>query len=108
MVTVPIGKVISAATISQRLHMNGLYTRVSRVCVSLSVQSRGARLKWCREHGNWTVSDWANVMFTDESRFALEIDNKRIRIWCKQKTGNQLQNIMHTEAKALWCGQEFH
>ncbi|GFW80378.1 transposable element Tcb1 transposase [Trichonephila clavipes] len=61
--------------------MNGLYARVPRVCIPLSVQSRGARLKWYREHGNWTVFDRRNVMFTDESRFALEPDGKRIRIW---------------------------
>ncbi|GFW03931.1 transposable element Tcb1 transposase [Trichonephila clavipes] len=73
-----------------------------RVCVPLSVQSREARLKWCREHGNWTVSDWGNVMFTDESRFALEPDDKRIRIWRKQEIRNQSQNI--TEHRAFRGG----
>ncbi|GFW43008.1 transposable element Tcb1 transposase [Trichonephila clavipes] len=81
MVTASIGKAISAATVRRRLHMNVLYARVPRVCVPLSVQSRRARLKWCREHGNYTVSDWGNVMFTDESKFALEPNDKRIRIW---------------------------
>ncbi|GFV12050.1 transposable element Tc1 transposase [Trichonephila clavipes] len=79
MVTASIGKAISAATVRRRLHINGLYARVPRVCVPLSIQSKGARLKWYREHGNWTVSDWGNVMFTDESRFAPEPDDKRIR-----------------------------
>ncbi|GFX37971.1 HTH_Tnp_Tc3_2 domain-containing protein [Trichonephila clavipes] len=80
MFTASIGKAISAATVRRRLHMNRLYARVHRVCVPLSVQSRGARLKRCREHSNWTVPHWGNVMFTDESRFALEPDDKRIRI----------------------------
>ncbi|KFM62446.1 hypothetical protein X975_04880, partial [Stegodyphus mimosarum] len=40
--TASIGKAISAATVRRRLHMSGLYARVSRVCVPLSVQSRGA------------------------------------------------------------------
>ncbi|GFU01756.1 transposable element Tcb1 transposase [Trichonephila clavipes] len=93
MVTSSIGKAISAATVRRRLHMNGLYARVPRVCVLLCVQSRGTLLKWCREHGNWTVSDWGNVMLTDESRFALEPDDKRIRIWRKQGARNQPQNI---------------
>ncbi|GFY35920.1 transposable element Tcb1 transposase [Trichonephila clavipes] len=66
MVTASIGKAISAATVRRRLHMNGLYARVPQVCVPLSVQARGKRLKWCREHGNWIVSDWGNVMFTDD------------------------------------------
>ncbi|GFU50964.1 transposable element Tcb1 transposase [Trichonephila clavipes] len=78
--------------------MNGLYAQVPRVCVPLSVHLRGARLKWCREHGNWTLSDWGNVMFTDESRFALEPDDKRIRIWRKQGTRNQPQNITEHHA----------
>ncbi|GFV08051.1 transposable element Tcb1 transposase [Trichonephila clavipes] len=73
--------------------MNELYARVPRVCIPLSFQSTGVRLKWWREHYNWTVSDWGNVMFTDESRFALEPNDKRIRIWCKQGTRNQPQNI---------------
>ncbi|GFW32911.1 transposable element Tcb1 transposase [Trichonephila clavipes] len=96
--TASIGKAISAATLHRRLHMNGLYALVPRVCVPLSVQSRGAQLKWCREHGNWTVSDWGNVMFTDESRFTLEPDDKRIRIWWKQETRNQPQNITEHHA----------
>ncbi|GFS49992.1 HTH_Tnp_Tc3_2 domain-containing protein [Trichonephila clavipes] len=112
MVTVSIGKAISAATVCRRLHMDGLYARVPRVCVPLSVQSSGERLKWCWEHGNWTVSDWGKVMFTDESRIALEPDDKRIRIWRKQETHNQPQNIIeyitHSEAEALWYGQGFH
>ncbi|GFX06177.1 transposable element Tcb1 transposase [Trichonephila clavipes] len=97
MVTASIGKAISAAIVCRRLHMNGLYDRVPRVCV-LSIQSRGARLKWCQEHGNLTVSDWGNVKFTDESRFAMEPDDKRIRIWRKQGTRNQPQNITEQHA----------
>ncbi|GFW16517.1 transposable element Tcb1 transposase [Trichonephila clavipes] len=37
-------------------------------------------------------------MFTDESRFALEPDDKRIRIWRKQGTRNQPQNITEHHA----------
>ncbi|GFS65133.1 HTH_Tnp_Tc3_2 domain-containing protein [Trichonephila clavipes] len=98
MVTASIGKSISAATVHRRLHMNGLYARAPRVWIPLSVQSRGTRLNWCREHGNWTVSDWRIVMFTNESRFALEPDDKRIRIWRKQGTCNQPQNITEHHA----------
>ncbi|GFY22305.1 transposable element Tcb2 transposase [Trichonephila clavipes] len=65
------------------------------------------RLKWCRGHGNWTVSDWGNGIFTDESRFALEPDDKRIRIWRKQETRNQPQNITEHHAfrsVMVWAG----
>ncbi|GFW09060.1 transposable element Tcb1 transposase [Trichonephila clavipes] len=48
-------------------------------------------------------------MFTDESRFALVTDDKRIRIWRKQGTRNQLQNIPEHHAFRglnimLWAG----
>ena len=52
MVTALIGKATSAATVRRRLHMSELYARVPRVCIFLSVQSRRARLKLCREHVN--------------------------------------------------------
>ncbi|GFX74130.1 HTH_Tnp_Tc3_2 domain-containing protein [Trichonephila clavipes] len=98
MVTASIGKAISVATVRQRSYINGLYARVPRVCVPLSVQSRGERLQWCREHGNWTVSDWGNATFTDESTFALELDEERVKIWRKQGTRNQPQNITQHHA----------
>ncbi|GFW66398.1 transposable element Tcb1 transposase [Trichonephila clavipes] len=40
-------------------------------------------------------------MFTDESRFALEPGDKRIRIWRKQGTRNLPQNNTDSEAEAL-------
>ncbi|GFT60858.1 transposable element Tcb1 transposase [Trichonephila clavipes] len=48
------------------------------------------------------LSDWGYVIFTDESRFALVSDDKRIRIWRKQGTRNQPQNI--TEHHAFRVG----
>ncbi|GFX94692.1 HTH_Tnp_Tc3_2 domain-containing protein [Trichonephila clavipes] len=81
------------------------------VC-ALSIDLRGARLKWwCREHGNLAVSDWGNVMFTDESRFALEPDDKRIRIWRKHEDSispKTSPNITLSEIKAIWCRHGFH
>ncbi|GFV38153.1 HTH_Tnp_Tc3_2 domain-containing protein [Trichonephila clavipes] len=40
MVTASIAKAISAPTVFRRLHMNGLFAQV-RVCIPISVQSRG-------------------------------------------------------------------
>ncbi|GFW49832.1 transposable element Tcb1 transposase [Trichonephila clavipes] len=44
------------------------------------------------------LSDWGNVMFTDDSIFALEPDDKHIKIWRKQGTRNQPQNITEHHA----------
>ncbi|GFW51238.1 transposable element Tcb2 transposase [Trichonephila clavipes] len=29
----------------------------------------------------WNVTDWKKVVFSDESRFVLETDNNRVRVW---------------------------
>ncbi|GFX45083.1 transposable element Tcb1 transposase [Trichonephila clavipes] len=51
-------------------------------------------------------------MFTDESRFALEPDDKSIRIWRKQGTRNQPQNTTEHHAFRggsimVWAGISF-
>ncbi|GBM63719.1 hypothetical protein AVEN_72992-1 [Araneus ventricosus] len=98
MVAAAIGKTISATTVRLRLHMNGLYARVPGVCVLLYVQSRGAQLKWCRQHVNWTASHWGNVMFADDPRFALQHDDKRVRVWREQGTRHRPENITEHHA----------
>ncbi|GFX74267.1 HTH_Tnp_Tc3_2 domain-containing protein [Trichonephila clavipes] len=101
--------------------MNGLYARVPRVCVSLSVQARGARLKWCREHANWTVSDWGNVMFTmSQDLLWSQLNNgasRTVRIRTVQRSlhrmcfGNRrpprvlLFNARHRAARLAWAKQ---
>ncbi|GFX41404.1 transposable element Tcb2 transposase [Trichonephila clavipes] len=37
-------------------------------------------LEWCRARGNWTVVEWSQVVFSDESRFNLSSDNNRGRV----------------------------
>lgn len=77
MVATAIGKIISATNVHWRLHMNGLFGKVPLFSVPLSAKSRGARRMWCVQHINWTMSDWGNIMFTDELRFTLQPVHKR-------------------------------
>jgi len=41
-------------------------------------------LQFARAHQNWTVEDWENVAWSDESQFLLRHSDGRVRIWCKQ------------------------
>lgn len=75
------GVKISTQTVRNRLHTVGLYARRPIRCVPLTLTHRMARKKWCLEHANWTNQQWSNVLFTDESRFSLENDSRRVRIW---------------------------
>ena len=42
---------------------------------------RCTRVAWCYEHLSWSVSDWSNIVFTDESNY--EILNRKNRIYIR-------------------------
>ena len=42
---------------------------------------RAARLTWCRRYLRFKIQDWANILFTDESRFHLDSSDGRSRIY---------------------------
>ncbi|CAF3491798.1 unnamed protein product [Rotaria sp. Silwood2] len=43
---------------------------------------RSNRLRWCHEHLSWSVNDWSNVIFSDETNF--EILNRKNRIYIRR------------------------
>ncbi|UYV67797.1 hypothetical protein LAZ67_5002100 [Cordylochernes scorpioides] len=71
------GTRISRQTVYRRLHEGALYARRPMVCIPLTSAHRRARLNWCLEHHAWTHDQWANVLFSDESRFSLNTDSRR-------------------------------
>ncbi|GBL80570.1 Transposable element Tcb2 transposase [Araneus ventricosus] len=75
------GTSVSRVTVSKRLHETGLFARRPAVCVPLTSTNRRVRLAWCREHRDWSMDQWATVLFTDESRFSLNTDSSRTFIW---------------------------
>ncbi|GFV12586.1 glucose transporter type 1 [Trichonephila clavipes] len=75
------GTTVSTQTVRNRLHGVGLYARRSMVCVRLSSRHRRDRRDWATEHVNWRRNEWSNLLFSDESRFSVHPDNRRIFIW---------------------------
>ncbi len=49
----------------------------------LSAKNRKRRLQFTQAHQNWTIEDWKNVVWSDESRFLLRHSDGRVRIWRK-------------------------
>ena len=43
---------------------------------------RCTRVAWCYEHLSWSVNDWSNVVFMDESNY--EILNRKNRIYIRR------------------------
>ncbi len=50
----------------------------------LSSKNRKRRLQFAQVHQNWTIEDWKNVAWSDESRFLLRYSDGRVRIWRKE------------------------
>ncbi|GFX29049.1 transposable element Tcb2 transposase [Trichonephila clavipes] len=75
------GNTVSTQTVRNRLYGVGLYARRPMVCIRRTSRHRRDRRKWATEHMNWRRNEWSNVLFSDESRFSVHPDNRRIFIW---------------------------
>ncbi|KAK7115567.1 hypothetical protein V1264_001407 [Littorina saxatilis] len=73
--------VVSGQTIRNCLHNFGLRARRPVRETTLTANHRAARRAWCTQHVRWQRQQWAQVLFTDESRFCLEPADGRIRVW---------------------------
>ena len=71
---------VSTRTISRRLVAGGLHSRRPLRRLPLTPQHRRQRLEWCQTRATW-MTEWRNVVFSDESRFCLSSDSRRIRVW---------------------------
>ena len=89
------GTRMSVQTVRNRLHSAGLRARRPYVGVPLSQRHRQARLAWTRQHRRWTNQQWATVLFTDESRFLLDMLDRRRRLW--RRIGERYANCAIVE-----------
>ncbi|UYV68195.1 hypothetical protein LAZ67_5003346 [Cordylochernes scorpioides] len=71
---------ISTRTISRRLVANGLHSCRPLRRLPLTPPNRHQRLEWCRARSTW-MTEWHRVVFSDESRFCLSSDSRRVRVW---------------------------
>ncbi|UYV63014.1 Transposase [Cordylochernes scorpioides] len=76
-----IGTII---TISRRLVANGLHSCRPLRRLPLTPPNRRQRLEWCRARSTW-MTEWHRVVFSDESRFCLSSDSRRVRVWRRRR-----------------------
>lgn len=87
-------RVISSRTVSRRLSNAGLRRRRPLRVPLLTFQHRQRRLQWAREHQNWLLPQWRNVLFTDETRIGLFSDDYRQRVWREAGQRNRLNTAL--------------
>ncbi|GFU00536.1 HTH_Tnp_Tc3_2 domain-containing protein [Trichonephila clavipes] len=95
---------VSRQTVYRCLRHIGLYFRRPIRCVPLTATHCRLRLTWSREHALWTPQQWSCVMFSDESRFSLQSDSRRILIWRASGTRYHQDNTIkrHRYGGAGW------
>ncbi|UYV84535.1 hypothetical protein LAZ67_X002492 [Cordylochernes scorpioides] len=71
---------ISTRTICRRLVANGLHSCRPLRRLPLTPPNRRQRWEWCRARSTW-MTEWHRVVFSDESRFCLSSDSRRVRVW---------------------------
>ncbi|KAK7107686.1 hypothetical protein V1264_015566 [Littorina saxatilis] len=92
---------VSERTIGNRLHDARLRSRRPAVRPLLTQVHRRARLAWSRRHLRWTRRDWAQVLFSDESRFNLYHSDGRRKVW--RREGERYEDDTVHE-RVAFCG----
>ncbi len=75
---------ISEHTTRRTLKQMGYSSRRPHRVLLLSAKNRKRRLQFTQAHRNWTIEDWKNIAWSDESRFLLrgsEFDVKNMKAW---------------------------
>jgi len=75
---------ICEATTRTTLRQMGYNSRRPHRVPLISTTNRKKRLQFARAYQNWTVEDWKNVVWSDESRCLLRHSDGRVKIWRKQ------------------------
>ena len=72
---------ISSRTVRNRLRDPHISPRRPTICLIVLPMHRAARLAWRRRHLRFRKQDWANILFTDESRFHLDMRDGRSQVY---------------------------
>lgn len=76
-----LSNTVSIKTVRRELHKAKIYGRAAIAKPFISASNAKQRMKWCHDHKNWTLDDWKNVVWLDESSFTLFPTNGRVYVW---------------------------
>jgi transposase len=79
--SIPGLRPISSRTVRNRLREHNIRPRRPAIRPTLLLRHRAARLTWCRRYLRFRIQDWANILFTDESRFHLDSSDGRSHVY---------------------------
>ncbi len=103
--------IISERTTRRILKQMGYSSRRPHRVPLLSAKNRKRRLQFSQANQNWTIEDWKNVAWSDESRFLLRLSDSRVRI-CHKKQESMDPSCLISTVKAggvmVWAIFSWH
>ena len=97
---------VSLRTIQRRVIASGQFDSTwTKKKPFVSDINRANRVQWCKDHLKWTVEQWRNVLWSDESSYVLRY-NRRIR--CYRRKGEKYNpelmqgSIKHDKKIMVW------
>lgn len=84
MIKIDFKKTVSATTISRILKKNGIKCCSAAKKPLISPKNIKKRLQYVKEYGDWTISDWNKVIFSDETKIMLYTNDGRIKVYRKK------------------------
>ena len=101
--------IVSTQTVRNRLHESGLHACRPVRSPAICHGNRARRVLWCQQHQNWTVDQWRQVLFTDESCFGCTQIQEECLYGDYQVTQKGLgtcRRSINFKARLSWSGQE--
>ncbi|KAI2655415.1 Transposable element Tcb2 transposase [Labeo rohita] len=97
----------SRTTTYRRLHDMGYSCRILCVKPLLNQKQCQKRLCWAKEKKYWSVAQWSQVLFSDESKFSISFGNQGPRVWRKngeaQKSSCLKSSVKFPVSDGLGC-----
>jgi transposase len=72
---------LSKTTVFRRMQEAGFDSAKKRKIPLLTAAQKKKRLVWAKAHKNWTVEQWRNIIWSDESRFCVSYGDGGPRFW---------------------------
>ena len=80
----PSWQPVSPSIVYRVLKEHGYRVYKRTIKPGLTKEQMKERLKWCLEHEHWTLEDWKNVIFTDETSVQMGAVRGKRRVWRKK------------------------
>lgn len=77
-------RTVSVSTVRRRLKEKKIAAHRAATGPKLTAEHRRARLQFAREHVDWTLDQWAAILFSDETRVCLFCNDRRKRVYRRQ------------------------